>query len=184
MRVVAGSARSILLSTPSGNDTRPTTDRIKETLFNIIQLDVPGSRVLDLFAGSGALGIESLSRGAECACFVDKKREAVACVTDNVKRAGFENVSTILYMDFASAIGRLKTDGRKFDLVFLDPPYDKGLEIEALRLLAMADVLDDDALVIVEASAEHSPEALEGCGFTVERIKTYKTNKHYFLRKA
>lgn len=183
MRVIAGSARSILLETPAGKDTRPTTDRIKETLFNILQPYVPGATVLDLFAGSGGLGIEALSRGAEYACFVDMSREAVRCITGNVKRARLDEKSDVLLMDYRNALLRLNTMGKSFDLIFLDPPYGKELEYQALEMLSETNLLAEDALVVVETALEHDSEPFERMGYSVEKLKVYKSNRHYFLTK-
>lgn len=183
MRVVAGSARSILLETPAGRDTRPTTDRIKETLFNMLQSYVPGATVLDLFAGSGGLGIEALSRGSDYACFVDMSREAVRCITGNVKRARFDEKSDILLMDYRNALLRLTGMGKRFDLVFIDPPYGKGLDYQALIALRESELLDDDALIVLETSIEQESFDFEAMGYEVNKIKTYKSNMHYFLTK-
>ncbi|MCR4839977.1 MAG: 16S rRNA (guanine(966)-N(2))-methyltransferase RsmD [Lachnospiraceae bacterium] len=183
MRVVAGKARSILLETPKGNGTRPTTDRIKETLFNMLQGYCPGAVVLDLFAGSGGLGIEALSRGADYACFADQDRNAVKCITGNVERAGFKDCSDVYQSDYQSTILRLKGISRKFDLVFLDPPYDMELEFKALKALVDADLLTDDCLVVVEAKKEHDPQAFADMGFDIKKQKIYKSNQHYFLVK-
>lgn len=183
MRVVAGTARSILLETPAGNGTRPTTDRIKETLFNMLQPYVCGASVLDLFAGSGALGIEALSRGAEHACFCDISREAVRCINANVKKAGLEGRSEVLMTDYRSALLRLKASGRSFNLIFLDPPYGKGLEFRALELINEEGLAAEDVLIITETAQEHNGDEFEKLGYSVDRIKKYKTNQHYFLTK-
>lgn len=183
MRVVAGTARSILLETPAGNDTRPTTDRIKETLFNMLQPYVPGATVLDLFAGSGGLGIEALSRGADYACFVDMSRDAVRCITGNLKRTKLVDRADVLSMDYRNALLKLKTTGKGFDLIFLDPPYGKGLEYQALELLSETGLAVDDALVVVETTREHDAEPFLELGYSVEKLKVYKTNQHYFLIK-
>lgn len=183
MRVVAGTARSILLETPAGNDTRPTTDRIKETLFNMLQPYVPGAVVLDLFAGSGGLGIEALSRGADYACFVDMSREAVRCINGNLKRASLDNMADVLLTDYKNALGRLKAMGKCFDLIFLDPPYGKELEYRALELINEMGLASDDVLIVVETSQEHDGEPFEELGYVVDKLKKYKTNQHYFLTK-
>ena len=182
MRVIAGTARSILLETPDGRDTRPTTDRIKETLFNIIQGYTADARVLDLFAGSGALGIEALSRGAEYACFVDMGREPVRCITGNVKRAGFTEKSEIFQCDYSLAVSRLRAKGKSFDLVFIDPPYGKGLETASVRALLSAGILDDGCMVIVEESSSYDDAELLSLGLELVKVKEYKTNRHYFLK--
>lgn len=184
MRVIAGTARSIMLVTPEGKGTRPTTDRIKETLFNVIQSDIAGARVLDLFAGSGALGIEALSRGAEKAVFVDKSGEAVSCISKNLKKTKFDGTdkSLVLQCEFDRAIMRLSDRKESFDLIFIDPPYGLGLEYQSLVKLFDAGLIEDDALVVVEEAKEHDPEALLSLPLELIKTKEYKTNRHYFLR--
>lgn len=188
MRVVAGSARSIVLETPAGNTTRPTTDRIKETLFNILMPYLNCATVLDLFAGSGGLAIEALSRGASFATIVDQSRQAIECIKKNVNKTKFTDKSEVLAMDYAQALAMAKRQGRKYDLVLLDPPYNKGLELEALRLLKDLDLLDEAALIVVEMSLEDSDaniEAIERMGiYSVKKLKTYKSNLHLFLELA
>ena len=122
MRVIAGSARSLKLVTPEGQDTRPTTDRIKETLFNILQFDLYDAAFLDLFAGSGAIGIEALSRGAKEACFVDSGTEAESCIKENLKHTKLEDKATVYKQDVFVALTRMEYQ-KKFDFVFMDPPY-------------------------------------------------------------
>ena len=118
MRVIAGTARGRSLVTPSGNHTRPTTDRIKETLFNMIQYDVRDSRFLDLFSGSGGIAIEALSRGAKEAVLVENNREALSCIRQNIDKIGFENVSKVMPMDVMQALRRLDQSGQPFDIIF------------------------------------------------------------------
>ena len=125
MRVITGSARGRKLSEPKNYDIRPTTDNVKESIFNIIQFDVEGRRVLDLFAGTGQLGIEALSRGAKSAVFVDKSSEAIALVKQNLKACNLE--ANVVREDSLSYLER----GGKFDLIFIDPPYDTELVNEA-----------------------------------------------------
>ena len=145
MRVIAGTARSIPLKSPAGMDTRPTTDKIKETLFNILQFDIEGRRVLDLFAGTGQLGIECLSRGAASAVFIDRDRAAVQLVKDNLKSCGLSG--TVLCAD---SLSYLRSCGQ-FDLIFIDPPYDSGLYDEVLRTINQVDILSEGGIIIVEA---------------------------------
>ncbi len=183
MRIIAGPARSMPLKTVPGTDTRPTTDRIKETLFNIIQLSVPGARVLDLFAGSGALGLEALSRGAEFCLFVDNSRKAVACVEDNVSFTKMKEKSQVKCADYLTAL-RTMHGQAAFDIVFLDPPYGAGLAAEALRFLHTSSLIDEDALLVVEEAIDFDPYTLEETGCVVSRVKTYKTNQHIFLKKG
>lgn len=182
MRIIAGSARSMPLKTIEGNDTRPTTDRIKETLFNIIQADVPGSVFLDLFAGSGSIGLEAVSRGAQKAVFVENSRKAAACIQDNINFTKFNSYCDLKNMDFLAAL-RTMERRYEFDIIFMDPPYGKGLSKQALEYLKDSSVIHEDTVIIVEESLEFDPELLSGDGFKVYRVKKYKTNQHIFLMK-
>ncbi|MBE5921792.1 MAG: 16S rRNA (guanine(966)-N(2))-methyltransferase RsmD [Lachnospiraceae bacterium] len=182
MRVIAGSARRITLTTPAGLDTRPTTDRIKETLFNILQPELPGCCFLDLFAGSGGIGIEALSRGASEAVFVENSRKAVVCIQENLKKTHFEKQSAVFAMDALAAINRLDSSGRAFDIIFLDPPYGKGLQGKVLAALTGSNLVHEDTLVIFEESLDVKVEEMDLSGFEIERIKEYKTNMHVFLK--
>ena len=148
MRVITGKARGRKLATPANNDIRPTTDNVKESIFNIIQFDIEGRRVLDLFAGTGQLGIECLSRGAESAVFIDQSRESVKLVKENLKTCGLEG--TVLQMD---AVSFLKGCG-KFDLIFIDPPYDSPLYEKVLETVNLVDILSDGGIIICEASRD------------------------------
>ena len=132
MRVITGTARGKRLKTLEGLDVRPTSDKVKEAIFSIIQFDIPEARILDLFAGSGQLGIEALSRGAKSCVFVDKRRASVTCVRENVESCGFTTLSRIINAD---GIGYLRS-APEFDIALLDPPYHQGLIIEALPLLS------------------------------------------------
>lgn len=183
MRIIAGTARSMPLKTIDGLDTRPTTDRIKETLFNIIQMEVPGSVFLDLFAGSGGIGLEAVSRGAKKAVFVDNNRKAAACIQDNINFTKFNSYCDLKCMDFMAA---LRTMERRyvFDIIFMDPPYGKGLAEEALEYLKDSSVVSGDTMIIVEESLEYDPGRLSKDGFEVYRVKTYKSNQHIFIRRG
>lgn len=182
MRIIAGTARSLPLRAPEGLDTRPTSDQIKETLFNMLQYDVPGSYFLDLFAGSGQMGLESLSRGGEYAVFVENNRKAAKCIEENIKFTKFDKDSRLLVSDAVSALYTL--EGKyKFDIVFMDPPYNKELEKEVLKYLASSSLLKEDTKVIVEASIETNFDYVEELGFEITKYKKYKTNVHVFLRK-
>lgn len=150
MRVISGKVRGLKLDTPKNEDVRPTTDRVKESLFNIINQYVMDSNVLDLFAGTGSLGIECLSRGALSATFVDVSKDSINIVKSNVKKSRFENESTILNIDFKSAIDRLKVQNKKFDIIFMDPPYYKNMFIDALSAIDDANLLDEDGIIVVE----------------------------------
>ena len=183
MRVVAGKARSLQLMTVPGTEVRPTTDRIKETLFNMITNEVPGSRFLDLFAGSGSIGIEALSRGAEHTVFVDKNRSAVQCIRKNLEHVKMSADATVLQMDVLAAISQLEQKKERFDVIFMDPPYDCQLEKDVLLRLADSSIVSDDTLIIVEASLATGFDYLEENGYLVRKDKLYKTNRHVFIEK-
>ncbi len=182
MRVIAGTCRSLPLKAVPGNGTRPTTDRIKETLFNVIQTYVPGSRFLDLFAGSGAIGIEALSRGADSCVFVEQGRQAAAVIQDNLSFTRLAPQAEVMQMDAASAI-RILDRHEPFDIVFMDPPYLQGLEKDALELLAHAGCVHDDTIFIIEADLETDFDWIDHSGYYCFKWKTYKTNEHLFLKK-
>lgn len=182
MRVIAGSARRLLLKTLEGTDTRPTLDKYKETLFNVIQWEVPGSSFLDLFAGSGAIGIEALSRGAKKAVFVENSRAASACIRENLKTTHLEEGAEVLTMDVMGALRRL--EGKEaFHIIYLDPPYNRNLEQPVLAYLASSSLADEDTWIIVEASLDTSFDYLEDLGYSIRKEKNYKTNRHLFLKK-
>ena len=182
MQVVAGSARRILLKTPAGDKTRPTSNRIKETLFNILQPEIQGARFLDLFAGSGAIGIEALSRGAREAVFVENSRQALACIRDNLERTHLAEKALVLQTDVSAAISRLASRGA-FDIIFLDPPYDADYELPVLKLLAASPLVTQETLIIAETRLEKQLNEAETFGLAIVREKEYKNNKHVFLRR-
>lgn len=181
MRVIAGTARSLPLKTPEGMDTRPTTDRIKETLFNMLQAEVPGGIFVDLFSGSGAIGIEALSRGAAKAYFVENASKAVSCIRQNLSFTKTENRAIVLKQDAVSALSHICEE--EVDIIFMDPPYGCDHEKEVLGALKGMHYVTDETKVIVEASLETDFSWAEELGFTVAREKRYKTNKHVFLNK-
>lgn len=182
MRIIAGSARSLPLKTIEGLDTRPTTDKIKETLFNMLQADVPGAYFLDLFAGSGQIGLEALSRGAEYAVFVENSKKAAACIEDNIHFTKFDKQSRLITSDALTALHTL--EGKyKFDIIFMDPPYRKELEKQVLNQLSNSSLLKPDSLIIIEASSDTDFDYLDSYGFEVLKFKHYKTNMHVYLQK-
>ncbi len=157
MRVITGTARGRRLISPEGYDVRPTTDKVKESLFNIIQFDLDAASVLDLFSGSGQLGIEALSRGAKKVVFVDSSRKSLEVVKKNIDLCKFSDKSVAVLSD---AFTYLKTTKEKFDIVFLDPPYRKKLCDASLEHLS--DCLNDNAVVICETEIDE--ELPENCG--------------------
>jgi len=180
MRVIAGSAKRIQLKTLDGFDTRPTTDRIKETLFNMLTPYIGDSRFLDLFSGSGAIGIEALSRGAAEAFFVESNPAAIDCIRTNLANTRLTDRGTILPTEALTALVQLK-GGRRFDYIFMDPPYHQGLEKKVLEYLAEAELLEENGTIIVEASRETDFSYLEDWGYVLMKRKEYKTNMHVFI---
>lgn len=183
MRVIAGSARSLRLKTIEGNDTRPTTDRIKETLFNIINDNIYGCVFLDLFSGSGAIGIEALSRGAFCTYFVENSKKAAACIRENLKFTKLEKNAQVMETGAVQAIKTLNGSGNVFDIIFMDPPYDKLYEKQVLEELTDSDIIKKDTMIIVEASKQTDMSYVNQMGFVIKKEKIYKTNKHIFIEK-
>ena len=182
MRVIAGKARRLPLKTIEGMDTRPTTDRIKETLFNILSPDLYDASFLDLFSGSGGIGIEALSRGAKECIFVENNPKAVACIKENLRFTRLEADGKVMAMEALSALRKL--EGREaFSIIFMDPPYASGLEESVFSYLENSTLAEEDTLLIVEAALEKDFSFTEQYGFYVEREKEYKTNKHVFIRR-
>lgn len=171
MRIIAGTARGRTIEAPKGRDTRPTLDRVRENLFNILQRRVWEARVLDLFSGSGALALEAISRGAAQAVLVDCDRAAHACEEQNAARLGFEGRTRIWLTDWQQAVQRLKGAGEQFDLVFLDPPYamrDLSAVMEALK-----PILAENACIVVEHEARSIPATADGYVLTDSRKYGY-----------
>ena len=182
MRVIAGSAKRLQLKTLDGLDTRPTTDRIKETLFNMISPYLYDCRFLDLFAGSGGIGLEAVSRGAKKAVFVENSKKAAACIQENIRFTKFTSSCDLKCMDALSAL-RMLERRYVFDIIFMDPPYGLGLEYEVLEHLKTSSILTEDTLIIVEESLDTDPYEMEKYGFQVTRVKEYKSNQHVFLKR-
>lgn len=169
MRVITGSARGRHLKSPEGFDVRPTADKVKEAIFSVVQFDIEGSAVLDLFSGSGQMGIEALSRGAKSCVFVDSSRSSIEVTRENIAAAGFKNEATVINSD---SIGYLKMCGKTFDIAFLDPPYGKGLIEEAAELLCGH--MSDRGIIVCEH--ELRLELPEEFG-KMRKHRTYKYGK-------
>lgn len=181
MRVIAGTARRLNLKTPLGMETRPTTDRIKETLFNMINPYIIGTNFLDLFAGSGQMGIEALSRGAKTAVFVENNKGAVSCIKENLESTKLDKGAHVISTDVMSALRQL--EGKYvFDYIFMDPPYKNGLEKEALIYLNSSGLINEDSVIIIEAALDTAFDYLEDLGYELIKRKQYKTNMHMFVR--
>lgn len=181
MRVIAGTARSLPLKTPKGMDTRPTTDRIKETLFNILQPYIADCVFVDLFSGSGGIGIEAISRGARKCYFVEQDREAAECIQDNLKFTKFTDSSVILKQDVLSALYHIFE--KEADVIFMDPPYGKEYEKKVLDALKDVKYVTDNTIIIVEADLQTDFSYMDDFGFEIYKIKKYKTNQHVFIRR-
>lgn len=184
MRVIAGSRRSLPLRTVKDDRVRPTTDRIKETLFNMLSPYVPGSRFLDLFAGSGSIGIEALSRGAEEAVFVDSSREAVSVIRENLRFTRLTENARVLEEDVERAILRLEAEKKPFGIIFMDPPYREGLQMRTLQALKDSVLADEHTLIVAEALRDTDLSSAETFGFSILKEKFYGSNKHVWLVKA
>lgn len=182
MRVIAGTARSLRLKTPAGMDTRPTTDRIKETLFNMLQPYLADAVFFDLYSGSGGIGIEALSRGAGHAYFVENNKNAIACITENLQFTHFADRATVLKQDVLSALPGIRE--READVIFMDPPYDREYERQVLQVLNGLPYVTERTLIVIEASLESDFSYLGPLGFCIMKEKCYKTNKHVFCRRA
>lgn len=181
MRVIAGSARRLLLKAPVGLETRPTTDRIKETLFNMLMPYLSGAVFIDLFSGSGAIGIEALSRGAAKAYFIENNQKALACINENLVHTHLDDKGVVLKQDvFAALKGSIRDTA---DVIFMDPPYNQEYEKHVLEILQNANYVTEDTLIIVEASLDTEMDYVENFGFYIDKEKVYKTNKHYFIKK-
>jgi len=179
MRVISGTARGTILKAPDGMTTRPTADRVKEALFSIIQYDLPGTKVLDLFGGTGQLGIEALSRGAKKACFVDANKNANAVIRENLKRTGFTESAEVIRTDYLSY---LKSTSEKFDIIFLDPPYAEVFLENALKMITEIDILQSGGIIVTERPV--GKELLwEFEGFTRSRDYKYGSTLLALYRK-
>lgn len=168
MRVITGSARGRKLRTLEGDSVRPTTDKVKESIFNIIQFDIEGARVLDMFAGCGQLGIEALSRGAEFAVFTDISRQSISVVEENLQHTGFRNVAKTVVTD---SLAYLDRTSEVFDIAFLDPPYKAGIMEEAIERVRLH--IAPGGIIVCETAAEDVlSEVIDG--FTSKRYKYSK----------
>ena len=173
--------------TPKGYETRPTSDITKETLFNVMSPYIySDTRFLDLFAGSGAIGIEAVSRGAKEAVFVEKSKDAIRCIEENLKTCRFEARTQVMKLDVMSALNILS--GKKgaeasFDIIFMDPPYQEGLEKTVLKYIVNAGLLDPEGLIVVESALETAFDYLEPLSLVICKEKRYKNNKHTFIRR-
>jgi 16S rRNA (guanine(966)-N(2))-methyltransferase RsmD len=171
MRVITGKARGIQLKTPDGMLTRPTADRVKEALFSIINFDIPGAKVLDLFGGTGQLGIEALSRGAASAVFVDAREESCKLIRENLKRTKLENDAKVIRSDYMDYLSRCR---EQYNIILLDPPYAEVFLENAIKRITEIDILQSDGIIVAERPlGKELPWEFEG----YTRSKDYKYGK-------
>jgi len=171
MRVIAGTARGVSLKTPDGLATRPTADRVKEAVFSILHFDIPGAVVLDLFGGTGQLGIEAISRGASYCDFVDESASACSIIRENLKRTKFETKGTVVRSDYKAFLNRAR---KKYDIILLDPPYANDFLENSLKLISEIDILQSGGIIVTERPLEKEL-LLEFAGYS--RSKDYKYGK-------
>ncbi len=184
MRIISGSARGTKLVTLLGESTRPTLDRVKEPLFSIIQNQIVNATVLDLFSGSGALGIESLSRGAKTAVFCDKNKEAIEIISKNIEKTRLTESSIVINNDYIKCLEILKSKNMKFDLIFLDPPYKTDFATDALKRILELDLLAQNGIVIIETDEEErNIEEIKEININIDKIKKYGRVKLMFLSR-
>lgn len=184
MRVISGKARGKKLISLEGQNTRPTLDRVKEALFNIIQFNVEDRNVLDLFAGSGALGIESLSRGAKTATFCDNSYDAIRVIKTNIENTKNEDKSIVINKDYSLALNSLSKQNKKFDIIFLDPPYKTDFGIKAINIIIELDILAEDGIIILETDDETREKEIKN----IKEIEVFDERKYgrvmlIFIRK-
>lgn len=171
MRVISGSARGVALKTPNGMQTRPTADRVKEAMFSILQFELPGARVLDLFGGTGQLGIEALSRGAGEAVFVDQREDACKLIRENLRKTNLESKGMVIRSDYADY---LKKCNNQFNIIILDPPYADKLLENSLKIITEIDILQSGGIIVAERPVEKVLE-VDFDGYS--RSKDYKYGK-------
>lgn len=179
MRVIAGKARRMTLITPQGLSTRPTTDRIKESLFNIINFDLQDCKFLDLFSGSGAIGIEALSRGAKKAVFIEQNPDAIHCIKENLAKTNLSENASVLHGDVISWLQTLGDKEEKFGIIFMDPPYEAGIVQQSLQVIKDSNLLEPHGYVIVERGSGDFKVDIPGYCITKEKV--YKTTTMTFI---
>ena len=173
MRVISGVARGKKLNSLEGLETRPTLDRVKEALFNIIQFNIKDKKVLDLFSGSGALAIEALSRGAKEALLCDNSKNAIKVINKNLEETKLKDKAIVINRDYIDALKELNKETKKFDIIFLDPPYKSNYVLNSIENIINLDLLEDDGIIVVETDDKNK----------IEEIKKYKNLEVYDIRK-
>lgn len=182
MRVIAGSAKSLKLKTLESMETRPTQDRTKETLFNVLSPFLADCRFVDLFSGSGGIGIEALSRGASSCIFVEQNPMAISCIQDNLSFTKLADRAKVMRGDVLTVLNQIPDDN-PYDVIFMDPPYNNGLEKQVLEIISKTNMIDQYTVVVVEASLETDFSYLTDLGLRIYKKKEYKTNQHVFIEQ-
>ena len=185
MRVISGTARGKKLSSLEGLATRPTLDRVKEALFNILQFDLKGAKILDLFSGSGALGIEALSRGAKEAVLCDNSHKAIQIINKNLEETRLIDKAKVVNRDYIDAIKQLHKQSQKFDIIFLDPPYKTDYVIKSINYILEYKLIAEDGIIVVETDDKNKIEGIEDN----KDLEVYDTRKYgivhvIFIRKG
>lgn len=182
MRVISGLARGTQLYTLDGLETRPTLDRVKESLFSMIQIKIPDSNILDLFSGSGALGIESLSRGGKKAVLCDKSRHAISIIQKNIEKTKLQDKVEVLNKDYQKCLELLKQRKEEFDIIFIDPPYQLNIAVKAVEKILEYHLLAKDGIIILETDEEQRElEQLESLEINIYDRRKYGRVKLIFL---
>ena len=184
MRVISGSARGTKLNTIESKQTRPTLDRVKESLFNIIKNEIQEATVLDLFSGSGAIGIEFLSRGAKKAYLCDKSQEAIKMINKNLEKTRLTKLATVMNKDYKKCLEELKKINEKIDIAFIDPPYEADLAVDAVKKLIDLNLLNEQSSIIIETDQEQiEKEKLEALGIMLSDCRKYGRVSLLFLNR-
>lgn len=183
MRIISGSAKGTKLFTLSGESTRPTLDRVKEPLFSIIQNHIQDALVLDLFSGSGALGLESLSRGAKLAILCDNNIEAIKIINQNIEKTHLNEKSKVVHSNYKKCLDSLKNDNLKFDIIFLDPPYKTNFATDAVERILALDLLAKDGIIILETDDEDKEIKIIKEDINIDNIRKYGRVKLMFLSR-
>lgn len=181
MRVISGTAKGTSLESLEGNKTRPTLDRVKEALFNILQNDIRDANVLDLFSGSGALGIEALSRGAKFCVMADKSSDAIKVINKNLQKTKLEENAKVIKNDYIKTLDSLD---QKFDLIFIDPPYSENIAVNAIKNIVELNLLTEEGIIVLETDEEERElENLKKINVNVYDLRKYGRVKLIFLNR-
>lgn len=173
MRIISGVSRGSRLVTLEGTETRPTLDRVKEPLFSIIQMHIKDARVLDLFAGSGALGLEALSRGAKMAVFSDISDKAINVIKQNIEKTKLGEKTVVIKNSYEEVLNQMKSEKKEFDIIFLDPPYKSGLLDDAIRKILEYKLLAKEGIVVVETDTEAELQKVQNVDLHIKDIRKY-----------